>query len=131
MPTSEVSINSGPLLELRDVEVRFNLRRSGLLGKVPQLRAVDGVTLTVGRGQVVGTVPNIGTGSTRLVYNVIVKTIGPSLPGSTRTIGEERGSSLRSPVPLATASHTHCGRLFLPASPSSSAWTGTSLFAAS
>ena len=70
MPTSEVSINSGPLLELRDVEVRFNLRRSGLLGKVPQLRAVDGVTLTVGRGQTLGIVGESGSGKTTLALAV-------------------------------------------------------------
>ena len=39
------------MLELRDVEVRFNLKRIGLFGAVPQLRAVDGVSLSVNRVQ--------------------------------------------------------------------------------
>ncbi|GIS89375.1 MAG: hypothetical protein CM1200mP18_20850 [Gammaproteobacteria bacterium] len=34
--------DTAPMLELHDVEVRFNLKRTGLFGAVPQLRAVDG-----------------------------------------------------------------------------------------
>ena len=43
--------DTAPMLELRDVEVRFSLKRSGLFGAIPQLRAVDGVSLTVQKGQ--------------------------------------------------------------------------------
>ena len=43
--------DTAPMLELHDVEVRFNLKRAGLFGAVPQLRAVDGVSLAVSKGQ--------------------------------------------------------------------------------
>ena len=58
------------LLELRDVEVRFNLKRNGLFGAVPQLRAVDGVSLSVQQGQTMAIVGESGSGKTTLALAI-------------------------------------------------------------
>jgi len=58
------------MLELRDVEVRFNLKRTGLFGAVPQLRAVDGVSLSVQQGQTMAIVGESGSGKTTLALAI-------------------------------------------------------------
>ena len=58
------------MLELRDVEVRFNLKRIGLFGAVPQLRAVDGVSLSVQQGQTMAIVGESGSGKTTLALAI-------------------------------------------------------------
>ena len=40
---ADVAIETGTLLQMRDVEVCFSLKRSGFFAKPPLLRAVDGV----------------------------------------------------------------------------------------
>ena len=60
----------GPMLELRGVEVRFNLKRSGLFGVAPQLKAVDGVSLSVQRGQTMAIVGESGSGKTTLALAI-------------------------------------------------------------
>lgn len=62
--------DTAPMLELRDVEVRFSLKRSGLFGAVPQLRAVDGVSLTVLKGQTMAIVGESGSGKTTLALAI-------------------------------------------------------------
>jgi len=62
--------DTAPMLELRDVEVRFSLKRSGLFGAVPQLRAVDGVSLTVQKGQTMAIVGESGSGKTTLALAI-------------------------------------------------------------
>jgi ABC-type microcin C transport system duplicated ATPase subunit YejF len=54
--------DTAPMLELHDVEVRFNLKRAGLFGAVPQLRAVDGVSLAVSKGQTMAIVGDSSVG---------------------------------------------------------------------
>ena len=58
------------MLELRDVEVRFNLKRNGLFGAVPQLQAVDGVSLSVQQGQRLAIVGESGSGKTTLALAI-------------------------------------------------------------
>ena len=58
------------MLELLDVEVRFNLKRNGLFGAVPQLRAVDGVSLSVQKGQTMAIVGESGSGKTTLALAI-------------------------------------------------------------
>jgi oligopeptide transport system ATP-binding protein len=55
---------SSPLLEVRDLAVRFRLPRPGGLlgGGHDELRAVDGVSLAVGRGETLGLVGESGCG---------------------------------------------------------------------
>ena len=62
--------DTAPMLELRDVEVCFSLKRSGLFGAVPQLRAVDGVSLTVQKGQTMAIVGESGSGKTTLALAI-------------------------------------------------------------
>ena len=62
--------DTAPMLELRDVEVRFSLKRSGLFGAIPQLRAVDGVSLTVQKGQTMAMVGESGSGKTTLALAI-------------------------------------------------------------
>ncbi len=64
------SVLSAPLLEATDLCKRFPLRRSALdwaLGRpAPALRAVDGVSLTVHRGETLGVVGESGCGKSTL-----------------------------------------------------------------
>ena len=62
--------DTAPMLELHDVEVRFSLKRSGLFGAIPQLRAVDGVSLTVQKGQTMAIVGESGSGKTTLALAI-------------------------------------------------------------
>ena len=62
--------DTAPMLELHDVEVRFNLKRTGLFGAVPQLRAVDGVSLAVSKGQTMAIVGESGSGKTTLALAI-------------------------------------------------------------
>lgn len=61
---------TGALLQMRDVEVCFSLKRSGLFGKPPLLRAVDGVSLSVRKGQTMGIVGESGSGKTTLALAI-------------------------------------------------------------
>ncbi len=63
-------LEAASMLELRDVEVRFNLKRTGLFGAVPQLRAVDGVSLSVQQGQTMAIVGESGSGKTTLALAI-------------------------------------------------------------
>ena len=67
---SRPMLEATSMLELRDVEVRFNLKRTGLFGAVPQLRAVDGVSLSVQQGQTMAIVGESGSGKTTLALAI-------------------------------------------------------------
>src|SRR5689334_17798675 len=66
MPNSPLTTRQTgePLLEVRDLRKHFPIRR-GLRRRVTgQVRAVDGVSLTVGRGETLGLVGESGCGKT-------------------------------------------------------------------
>jgi len=60
----------GMLLELRDVRVSFTLKRSTLFGSSSVLKAVDGVSLAIRKGQTMGVVGESGSGKTTLALAV-------------------------------------------------------------
>ena len=66
----DTSVKSTALLTVQDVEVCFTLKRSSLFAKPPLLRAVDGVTLSVSKGQTMGIVGESGSGKTTLALAV-------------------------------------------------------------
>jgi oligopeptide transport system ATP-binding protein len=54
---------AGPLLEVRDLVMHFKVGR-GLFGRAGLVRAVDGVSFTLGRGETLGLVGESGCGKT-------------------------------------------------------------------
>ena len=58
--------NSKPLLDVRDLHVHFPVRRGVLQRTVDVVRAVDGVSLTLERGESLGLVGESGCGKTTL-----------------------------------------------------------------
>jgi peptide/nickel transport system ATP-binding protein len=70
LTVAERADEEAPLLRLRDVEVHFQLRGSALarlIGTAGEtVKAVDGVNLTVRRGEVLGLVGESGSGKTTL-----------------------------------------------------------------
>ena len=51
-----------PVLKVRDLEVRFSVKREGLLAKPAQLYAVDGVSFDIAPGRTLGLVGESGSG---------------------------------------------------------------------
>ena len=72
--------NGLPLLEVDNLKRYFQLRRKGgLFGKKALLKAVDGITFTVAKGETLGIVGESGCGKTtaaRLVLNMVAPTSG-------------------------------------------------------
>jgi oligopeptide/dipeptide ABC transporter ATP-binding protein len=73
------SVDAAPLLAVRDLHVHFPIRR-GLLGRVAgAIRAVDGVSFDVRRGETLGLVGESGSGKTttgRAILRLIEPTAG-------------------------------------------------------
>jgi len=69
---------NGPLIEVRDLEVTFETGGRGLLGHRPApLRAVDGVSFDIRRGETVGLVGESGSGKTT-VGRAILRALDPT-----------------------------------------------------
>lgn len=72
--------NGRPLLEVEELRRHFQLRgKGGFFGKKALLKAVDGITFTVGKGETLGIVGESGCGKTtaaRLVLNMVAPTSG-------------------------------------------------------
>jgi len=69
-----------PLLEIRDLKVHFPIGRRRLLGKArPTLKAVDGISFEIGRGETLGLVGESGSGKTtagRAILRAVEPTAG-------------------------------------------------------
>ena len=89
-----------PLLELRDVKTHFPVRHGLVFQReVGTVRAVDGVSLTVAAGEVVGLVGESGCGKStlaRTIMQLIPPTAGTVLLGgrnlTTGTAADLRGA---------------------------------------
>ena len=64
-------VGAAPLLEARDLVKDYRLPRKGLFGGRARLRAVDGASLTIGRGEAVGLVGGSGCGKSTLARMVL------------------------------------------------------------
>ncbi len=88
---------AAPLLQIRDLAVHFPLRKGVLQRVVGQVKAVDGVSLTLAPGRTLALVGESGCGKTT-VGKALLQLIRPTA-GSVRVNGEEwvgaRGKSLR------------------------------------
>ena len=86
-----------PLLQIRDLAVHFPIRKGILQRVVGQVKAVDGVSLTLTPGRTLALVGESGCGKTT-VGKALLQLIRPTA-GSVRVNGEEwvgaRGKSLR------------------------------------
>jgi len=67
--TASVAVPAPPLLAVRDLRTHF--RRGGWLGPARWLRAVDGVTLRLGRQETLGLVGESGSGKTTLGRSIL------------------------------------------------------------
>lgn len=69
---------NGPLIEVRDLEVTFETGGRGLFGRRPApLRAVDGVSFDIRRGETVGLVGESGSGKTT-VGRALLRALDPT-----------------------------------------------------
>ncbi len=72
-------MTAAPLLEVRDLKVHFRVKTGVPLFREAVLRAVDGVSFTVARGETLGIVGESGCGKStlgRAVLNLIRPTAG-------------------------------------------------------
>jgi peptide/nickel transport system ATP-binding protein len=77
---------SGPVLEIRDLTVRFAARRKTLFAPPQVVHAVDGVSLDLARGGTLGLVGESGSGKTTTAQAVM--RLVPAASGSVRLDGE-------------------------------------------
>jgi len=85
-------MSAAPLLAVNDLARRFTVRRRD--GAKAELRAVDGVSFTIGKGEILGLVGESGSGKTT-VGRLILRVIEPSA-GSVRFDGVDIGNLSRS-----------------------------------
>jgi peptide/nickel transport system ATP-binding protein len=90
-PTTAAVVDEEPLLSVEDLHVHFALR-GGLMqrflgGSVGSVKAVDGVSFTLRRGEVLGVVGESGSGKTTL-GRAILRTV-PVTSGRVRVAGKD------------------------------------------
>ena len=85
-----------PLIDVRDLEVHFPVRRT-MFNAGSVVRAVDGVSLSVGRGEVVGLVGESGSGKTTLGRSLLrlIEPTGGSIKLDGREVTDMSSNELR------------------------------------
>jgi oligopeptide transport system ATP-binding protein len=89
---------SEPILELRDVRTHFPIRQGFLFKRqVGTVKAVDGVTLSLARGEVLGLVGESGCGKSTLARTILqlLPTTGGSVLLSGRNLGDCEAGELK------------------------------------
>jgi len=76
------AVDSGPLLVVEGMSRHFRLNRSGLFGQRPIVKAVDDVSLSLNRGEVLGIVGESGCGKSSVAKAIL--NIHPPQSGSVR-----------------------------------------------
>lgn len=89
LSASRVAVAPTPLLEVRDLAVHFPVLRGFLRRRVGTVRAVDGVSFDVGRGETLGLVGESGSGKST-VARAILRLETPTA-GMVRFDGEDLG----------------------------------------
>ncbi len=79
-PSTAPPAGETPLLEVRDLRVRFAVHGGLLLRRIAEVKAVDGVSFNLGRGETLGLVGESGCGKT---------TLGKAILGLLRITGAE------------------------------------------
>jgi len=85
-----------PLLEIKDLRVTFPIYGGVLRHKVAEVRAVDGVSFSLGRGETLGLVGESGSGKTtigRAILNLL-RTLSPEVALSGKVIYHDNGESI-------------------------------------
>lgn len=85
-----MSAATTPLLDIRDLVVRYGARRNALGTRGPALTAVAGVDLAIDRGCIVALVGESGSGKTTLARAILQ--LLPAARGDIRLDGESMGS---------------------------------------
>ncbi|MGI1662527.1 dipeptide ABC transporter ATP-binding protein [Palleronia sp. KMU-117] len=87
-PRAADHVGDGPFLQVRDVKVHFPVKESaGLFSKKLMLRAVDGVSFDLQRGETLGIVGESGCGKSTLARAVLQ--LVPPTAGSVTWLGRE------------------------------------------
>ncbi|MEM7138039.1 MAG: ABC transporter ATP-binding protein [Myxococcota bacterium] len=85
-PPKQVDADERPLLRVQDLKVHFPVRRATLAGRRQWVRAVDGISFDVYRGQTLGLVGESGCGKTttgRAILRLIDRSAGVHIEGTT------------------------------------------------
>ncbi len=94
-----MSTDSQILLDIRDLKMYFPIRRGVFRRVVGHVRAVDGVSLTIRRGETLGLVGESGCGKTTL-GRCVVRAYKPTAGQIIYHAGEDLAEDLRTPPPL-------------------------------
>ena len=81
-PASDVDARPSDVVDLRDVAIEYPKR-----GRSPAFRAIDGVSLSIGRGEVVGLVGESGSGKTTIGRAIVG--LLPFVEGSAKVLGHD------------------------------------------
>src|SRR3954471_2112898 len=82
---------SDPILELRDVKTHFPIQQGFMFKRhIGTVKAVDGVTLSVGRGEVLGLVGESGCGKSTLARTIMQ--LVPTTAGTVVLQGKNLGT---------------------------------------
>ena len=95
---SDPTEDGDPLLEVTDLETHYPITKGVLRREVGRVRAVDGVSFELGRGEVLGIVGESGSGKTTVAHSVLrlEEPTGGEVTFDGESVTELSGDGLRS-----------------------------------